>query len=327
MKVSIIIKTLNEEENIGRAIKSAIKAVKGIDHEIILADSLSTDKTVEIAKKYPIKIVQLVNAKDRSCGIGAQLGYLRSKGDYIYILDGDMELSKDFIRQGIKELEAEKDLAGVGGIINEMTTTNIVFRRRKKGKGSKVDKPVYASSLPMGGLYKREAIENVDYFSNPDLHAYEEFDLGARLGSLGYKFKRIPVSMIKHYGDKLSSFSIMLNRWRMKFHWASGELIRYHFNKPTFFTVLREVKLYLFVIFWWFWLILSFAFLKYSSLLLKVQLLSTALFLILFSIKKRQLSEVVFSIFSWNLAAFGLICGLFEKRKNIKRRINAIKIK
>ena len=60
--VSVIIKAFNEEQHIAGAIESALAALAGIDGEVILADGASTDRTVEIAKKYPVKIVRLDNA-------------------------------------------------------------------------------------------------------------------------------------------------------------------------------------------------------------------------------------------------------------------------
>ena len=68
--VSIVIKALNEERHIAVAIESAMAALESmrgevmrgeIMGEIILADSASTDRTVEIAANYPIKIVTLRN--------------------------------------------------------------------------------------------------------------------------------------------------------------------------------------------------------------------------------------------------------------------------
>ena len=50
--------------------------------EVILADSASTDRTIEIAAKYPIKIVTLQPVEDRSCGTGVQLAYQYSAGRF-----------------------------------------------------------------------------------------------------------------------------------------------------------------------------------------------------------------------------------------------------
>ena len=88
LTVSIVIKALNEERYIAAAIESALTAMKGIRGEIILADSASTDRTIEIAKQYPIRIVQMTRAEDRSCGAGAQLGFQYSSGRYVWLVDG-----------------------------------------------------------------------------------------------------------------------------------------------------------------------------------------------------------------------------------------------
>ncbi|HEY0885382.1 MAG TPA: glycosyltransferase, partial [Ramlibacter sp.] len=68
--VSIIIKAFNEEKNICAAIESSLAAAAEVGGEVILADSNSTDRTVELASRYPIRIVQLVHSHERCCGAG-----------------------------------------------------------------------------------------------------------------------------------------------------------------------------------------------------------------------------------------------------------------
>ena len=46
--ISIVLATFNEEKNLSDCLES----VKDLANEIIVIDGLSTDKTVEIAKKY-----------------------------------------------------------------------------------------------------------------------------------------------------------------------------------------------------------------------------------------------------------------------------------
>jgi len=100
--VSIIIKAYNEERRIAAAIESALAALADFDGEVILADSASTDRTVEIAADYPIKIVRLNNPRDRSCGVGAQLGFQYSGGEYLCLMDGDMVLHAGFLEAGLR---------------------------------------------------------------------------------------------------------------------------------------------------------------------------------------------------------------------------------
>ncbi len=52
MTLSICLATFNEEHNISDCLES----VKEIADEIIIVDGMSTDKTVEIAKKFKAKV-------------------------------------------------------------------------------------------------------------------------------------------------------------------------------------------------------------------------------------------------------------------------------
>ncbi len=158
-RVSILIKALNEENNIAETIESAIAALDGMSGEIILADSLSTDSTVEIAKKYPIRIVTLARASDRSCGVGAQLGYQYSSGDYICLMDGDQRLYRGFLAAAVEYLEADRTLAGVGGVIVEREEGNLEYIKRAT-RDDPDRRPGYVTRLDCGGVYRRTAIES-----------------------------------------------------------------------------------------------------------------------------------------------------------------------
>src|ERR1044072_6687850 len=116
LTVSIVIKALNEERYIAATIETALAATKGMHGEIILADSASTDRTIEIARRYPIKIVQMPRPEDRSCGAGAQLGFQHSSGRYIWLVDGDMELRSHFLAAAIQFLDSHLDVVGVGDL-------------------------------------------------------------------------------------------------------------------------------------------------------------------------------------------------------------------
>ena len=72
--VSIVNKALNEEKIFCAAIESSLAAVAAVGGEVVLADSCSSDRTVELASRYPVRVVQFANAQERCCGAGPQLG-------------------------------------------------------------------------------------------------------------------------------------------------------------------------------------------------------------------------------------------------------------
>jgi len=161
LKLSVIIKALNEEQHIEAAIRSALLAIQPFNAEVILADSLSTDRTVEIARQFPVVITQLRNAADRRCGVGPQLGYQVAAGEFIYILDGDMELDPAFLPLALKALENDPKLAGVAGLVEEESDASYQFRGRKRREREREAGEVLW--LDMGGLYRAAAITGVGF--------------------------------------------------------------------------------------------------------------------------------------------------------------------
>lgn len=113
--ITVSIKTLNEAQGIEKTIDSVRKQLQPYPHQIIVADSLSTDNTRELAVAKDAMVVCLDNAKDRCCGVGHQLGWLFSEGDYLLLLDGDMELEPGFLDTAVAFLETHPEYAGVAG--------------------------------------------------------------------------------------------------------------------------------------------------------------------------------------------------------------------
>ena len=105
MKASIIIRTKNEEKWIGHCL-SAIFSQDYDDFEVILIDNLSTDKTVEKAQKWPIKLFEL---KDFFPGDAINKGIEASDGDYISCLSGHCIPS---IKNWFKNLTKTRKLLG-----------------------------------------------------------------------------------------------------------------------------------------------------------------------------------------------------------------------
>lgn len=81
MKVSIIIRCLNEGKHIGKLLEG-IMAQSHKDVEIIVVDSGSRDNTLEIAKRYPTKIVS-IRPEDFSFGYAINVGCEAATGDIL----------------------------------------------------------------------------------------------------------------------------------------------------------------------------------------------------------------------------------------------------
>jgi glycosyltransferase involved in cell wall biosynthesis len=86
-KVSVIIPTMNEEQSIGLVIDEVRAALGPRDHEILVVDTNSKDRTKEIATG---KGAVVIDEPRRGYGRAYKSGFERATGDVIATLDADM---------------------------------------------------------------------------------------------------------------------------------------------------------------------------------------------------------------------------------------------
>jgi len=92
MNLSVVIITFNEEANIGRTLASVQPLLADGKGEIIVVDSGSTDRTVEIAKSFGAKVFV-----EGWKGFAAQKNSAidKAEGEWVLSLDADEEVERD----------------------------------------------------------------------------------------------------------------------------------------------------------------------------------------------------------------------------------------
>ena len=113
MHLSVVLITHNEEANLGRTLASVTPLVCDGQGEIIVVDSGSTDKTVEIAKSFGAKVFA-----EQWKGYAAQKNSAieKASGDWILSLDADEELDgplQKSLADTLEGPEGDKKVAGI----------------------------------------------------------------------------------------------------------------------------------------------------------------------------------------------------------------------
>ena len=88
-KLSVVLATHNEEDNIGRC----LEAVKDIADEIVVVDGKSSDQTVQIAKKHNAKVI--IRKNPANFHINKNIAIDAAHGDWILQLDADEVVSPE----------------------------------------------------------------------------------------------------------------------------------------------------------------------------------------------------------------------------------------
>lgn len=114
MDISIIIPAYNEEKYIEEVLK-VVTDIPGILEVIVVSDG-STDNTVQVAQKYPVKVIELPVNLGKG---GAMMAGVRgAKGKYLLFLDADLVgLKPIHITSLISAIENE-DLDMVVGVFD-----------------------------------------------------------------------------------------------------------------------------------------------------------------------------------------------------------------
>lgn len=124
MDVSLVIPVYNEEKYIEKCLESVFKQTI-LPNEVIIVDNNSTDKTIEIAKRFPVKIIK---ESKQGLSFARNTGFDKSKYELIARTDADAILPKNWVKKIINNFKKNKIDALSGsfsyfGIFNKPTST------------------------------------------------------------------------------------------------------------------------------------------------------------------------------------------------------------
>jgi glycosyltransferase involved in cell wall biosynthesis len=179
--LSIIIITLNEEQNIARCLKSLRFSKKAFQKvETIVVDAQSRDKTVAIARQFGAKVFTRAWK-----GYGDQKNWAlsKAKGSWILSLDADEELTSALIAEMEKAVNQNPE--GVDGYFIKRKAfflgkwirhcgwwPDAQLRLIKRGSGSFTVEPVHEGLEVKGGT--QELVEPMNHYTYDSIHQYLE---------------------------------------------------------------------------------------------------------------------------------------------------------
>ena len=183
--VSIIIPCMNYAQYVEQAIVSALnQSYKNI--EIVAVDDGSTDNSLEVMMKHPIRVVEHPYNKGLPCA--RNTGISDSGGDLIIALDADDQLHREYVSLCVAGYEQLKE----GNKIGIVRTGLIHFDGHGKfeecpplGFGGMVDELV-ANRIFVSSMFTRHAWEEVEGYSEDMNDGFEDWEFWIKILEKGY---------------------------------------------------------------------------------------------------------------------------------------------
>ena len=195
-RVSIIVATRNNEQTINECLGAIFELNYPKDClEVIVVDGCSTDGTVKIAEKYPVKVVtEPLNAP---AAYNYALKIIRN--DVLGFIDADAKVEKEWLNKLVTYLEGPQ-VAGVSGGIETWNEENPLARSigyDLKNRYARLRKNTLRIAT-MNLLLKKNVVEAVGGFDEK-LPSQYDTDLGFRITSSGYQILYEPRAKCYHF--------------------------------------------------------------------------------------------------------------------------------
>lgn len=196
MKITVAIPCYNGSTYIGCAIESVLEQTRPAD-EILVVDDGSTDRSVEIIRLYPVRLIQHHN--NQGLAMARNSAIEAATGDVIVYIDADAIADSHLLATLISGYDSPQ-VGGVGGQGVECNIRSLADRwRQKHASQTHGDKPrdvEFLYGLCMS--FRLEALRQIGGFNPAFRTNAEDIDVSLRLRKAGYRLRYLPDARVYH---------------------------------------------------------------------------------------------------------------------------------
>ncbi len=216
-KTSIIIATANNKTYL----KKGLDSISKIDYPyqkietIVVTDINDLQKNAETFIKKNYKNIKILSTDKHNYSYSINLGIKKSKGEFVFLLNDDVWIDRNCLKELIEPMVQDKKIGGVGPkILFENRNINWVghekhpnfyfgetgFNQKDNGQYEQIRQ--VNSLCNAAALYRKKCLKDGGYFDE-DFNMYcEDIDFGLNCTRKGWKLFYIPkgVAYHKHHG-------------------------------------------------------------------------------------------------------------------------------
>ncbi len=198
--ISIVVPALNAERTIGRCLEALVHVDYPRErHEIVLVDNASSDRTADIAKRYPVRY--LVEER-RGPSFARNRGIEASRGDIVASTDSDCLATTGWLRELVNAFADER----VGGVAGEILAyppqtpaERYAARIRHLSPQRYLRRPVFPFAVTANLAFRREVFDRIGLLDVSSPRGGESTDLCTRFfRGTGLRLAYAPKAIVFH---------------------------------------------------------------------------------------------------------------------------------
>lgn len=195
--VSVYIPCYNAAEFIVRSIEGALRQTHPAD-EILVVDDGSRDATLEIAARYPVRIVP----HERNLGLAAarNSAFREARNEFVASLDADCVPAPDWLEKLVPHLE-DPQVAGVAGRLTEGIQHSLADRWRHAHMPQEWGSAAIRNPRFLFGsntLFRKSVVKAAGYYDESMRTNGEDVELSRSIRAGGFELVYEPAARVTH---------------------------------------------------------------------------------------------------------------------------------
>ena len=213
-RVSVYIPCYNGERYLQGSLEALLRQTCAPD-EILVIDDASTDHSVEVASRYPVRVIR--HEHNKGLAAARNTGILNSRNELVASVDQDVAANPDWLEKLLPSIRRDGFAGGGGKLVEKFQQSladqwRATHMRQDLGEHPRDDLRIMSTN---NTLFKASAIKEVGLYNEIFRRTFEDWDMCHRLRRRGYRLYYRPDAVCNHLRrDTVSSAIKTWWRWR-----------------------------------------------------------------------------------------------------------------
>lgn len=226
MKLTVYIPCYNAARFIEASIQALLAQTRPPD-EVLVIDDGSSDNSVELASRFPVRIIR--HKKNKGLAAARNTAFANATHPLVGAIDADVLPDPTWLEYLLEHF-ADHRVAGVGGRLIEAHRSSPADAWRAEQMSQDlgleridIEQPSHRRLGGFGTIFRKEAVMSVGGYDEKYRTNYEDVDLCARLLAAGHRLVFEPRSVAYHQRrDSIQSVIRTSWHWDFYIHYFQG---------------------------------------------------------------------------------------------------------